>query len=103
MPPDTEAFSNGTRPSGPYYPKTITHTFPMMKNRIAILLALISLPVLTKAQSPIGDGGTQLNFGAGLYSHGIPVYFGMDFGVHPDISLGFQTGLDLEFDYFTVA
>ncbi len=75
----------------------------MMKNRIAILLALISLPVLTKAQSPIGDGGTQLNFGAGLYSHGIPVYFGMDFGVHPDISLGFQTGLDLEFDYFTVA
>lgn len=30
-----------------------------------------------------------MNFGTGLSNYGIPLYFGMDFGVHPDISAGF--------------
>lgn len=73
-----------------------------MKKWIAIFL-LIGAPIIAMAQSPIGQGGKQVNFGVGLYSSGFPVYFGMDFGVHPDISLGFQVGLDLGFDYLTLA
>ena len=73
-----------------------------MKRKIAIFF-LVICPFFAAAQGPLGNGGKQINFGVGLYSSGIPVYFGMDFGVHPDISVGFQTGLDLEFDYFTAA
>jgi hypothetical protein len=42
------------------------------------------------AQSPIGDGGKQINVGTGFSTWGIPLYAGMDFGVHPDITVGFN-------------
>lgn len=42
------------------------------------------------AQSPVGQGEKQVNFGTGFSSFGIPLYFGMDFGVHPDITAGFN-------------
>lgn len=45
---------------------------------------------LTYAQSMLGKGGKQLNAGFGLSSWGLPVYVGMDFGVHQDISVGFE-------------
>lgn len=40
------------------------------------------------AQAPVGDGNTQINVGAGISNHGIPLYIGFDHGVHPDVSLG---------------
>ena len=40
------------------------------------------------AQSPIGKGESQLNAGLGLSSWGLPVYVGLDYGVHPDITVG---------------
>jgi hypothetical protein len=73
-----------------------------MKRILFIAVLILSTSTLF-AQSPIGKGGKQVNFGLGLYSNSIPVYFGMDFGVHEDITVGFQTGLDLEFDYFSLA
>jgi outer membrane immunogenic protein len=55
---------------------------------------LISMLVLAFnfaiAQSPVGNGGKQINFGTGFSSYGIPLYFGMDFGVHDDITVGFN-------------
>ncbi len=69
--------------------------------RIFVMLSLCTIATAVHAQSPIGKGGKQINFGLGLYSSSIPVYFGMDFGVHEDITVGFQTGLDLEFDYIS--
>lgn len=66
-------------------------------------MALIVAPVAAQAQSPIGQGGSQLNFGVGLYSSGFPIYLGMDWGVHPDITLGGQLGVDLAFDYLSIA
>lgn len=42
------------------------------------------------AQSPIAKGGAQLNAGVGLSSWGIPLYIGMDFGIHKDVTLGFE-------------
>jgi hypothetical protein len=53
-----------------------------------ILLSLFSLTA--NAQSPLGKGGKQINLGVGFSSFGIPVYGGMDFGVHEDITMGFQ-------------
>lgn len=40
------------------------------------------------AQAPPGKGGKQLNAGIGFSSWGVPVHVGLDFGVHPDITIG---------------
>ncbi len=40
------------------------------------------------AQYALNKGQAQLNAGFGLYSSGIPVYVGFDYGVHKDISIG---------------
>ncbi len=69
-----------------------------------ILLLLIACTTLTvaQAQSPIGKGGTQLNFGVGSYYGYLPMYVGLDFGVHPDITIGPQVGFDLYLDYIVL-
>lgn len=53
------------------------------------LLSLLLIGFGANAQSPVGASGKQINFGTGLSNYGIPLYFGMDFGVHPDITAGF--------------
>jgi hypothetical protein len=40
------------------------------------------------AQCPIQRGQAQFNAGVGLSSWGIPVYLGLDYGVHKDITVG---------------
>jgi hypothetical protein len=60
----------------------------MKKSFLLLVLAIATTGLI--AQSPIGKGGKQVNFGTGFSSYGIPVYFGMDFGVHPDITVGFN-------------
>lgn len=57
--------------------------------RMTFVLALSFLLTAASAQSPVGMGGKQANFGTGFSSWGIPLYFGMDFGVHQDITAGF--------------
>mgnify|MGYP000356734478 CR=1 FL=1 len=42
------------------------------------------------AQSPIGKGGQQLNFGIGFSDGGLPSYVSYDFGVHQDITVSPQ-------------
>lgn len=71
--------------------------------KIFVLFVFVVLGASAFAQSPIGANGKQFNFGVGLYGHGIPLYAGVDFGVHPDITVGPQIGLDLEFDYLSIA
>ncbi|MBU1011268.1 MAG: hypothetical protein KKD74_14125 [Bacteroidetes bacterium] len=63
----------------------------MKKPSILIVLMLACAGLF--AQSPVGVGEKQINFGAGFSSSGIPIYVGMDFGVHPDISVGFNASL----------
>ncbi|TNE53643.1 MAG: hypothetical protein EP338_10355 [Bacteroidetes bacterium] len=60
-----------------------------MKNLVIVSLVSLSACFIN-AQSMLGKGGKQVNAGVGLSSWGIPVYAGMDFGVHPDISVGFE-------------
>ncbi len=59
-----------------------------MKKIIGITALFLS--GFASAQSMLGKGGKQLNAGFGLSSWGLPVYVGMDFGVHEDISVGFE-------------
>jgi outer membrane immunogenic protein len=62
-----------------------------MKKKYVALLMLISLTSsILFSQGPIAKGQSQLNMGVGLSSWGVPVYVGMDFGVHKDVTLGFE-------------
>ncbi len=56
--------------------------------KIVSLLLFISIVTTAMAQNPLPIGRTQLNFGVGLSNWGIPVYIGLDYGVHKDISIG---------------
>lgn len=59
--------------------------------KLSIILLLSVITVLTvNAQSPLGKGNQQLNAGVGFSGWGIPLYVGVDFGVHKDITLGVE-------------
>lgn len=40
------------------------------------------------AQGTLGKGGKQFNAGLGFSNYGVPIYLGMDFGVHESITIG---------------
>lgn len=61
-----------------------------MKNLTVFCFALILSLTYSHAQAPLGKGGKQLNAGLGFSNWGIPIYAGLDFGVHPDITIGPQ-------------
>ena len=48
--------------------------------------------------APLSKGQKQLNFGLGLDSWGLPIYAGLDFAVHKDITIGPEVYLKLEYD-----
>jgi outer membrane immunogenic protein len=54
-----------------------------------IIFVYLLLTINMTAQNTI-KGKTQLNAGIGLSQYGLPVYLGLDFGIHPDISLGIE-------------
>jgi len=56
------------------------------KTFLITILFLITTTIFAKG--PIGEGQTQLNAGVGLSSWGIPVYVGLDYGIHQDITVG---------------
>ena len=45
-----------------------------------------------EGQNALPKGGMQINGGLGFSGNGIPVYGGMDFGVHQDMTVGFEVG-----------
>jgi outer membrane immunogenic protein len=61
-----------------------------MKKYIIILLFSFIYAQEANSQSPIKYGEHQLNAGVGFSGWGVPVYFGLDFGVGHDISLGLE-------------
>ena len=58
-----------------------------MKKQLSTILFLL-LGTFVFAQAPVKKGESQLNAGIGLSSWGVPVYLGLDYGVHPDITVG---------------
>ena len=61
----------------------------MKKLNLIILFAAITFFTVS-AQSFTNRGKTQLNAGIGFSGWGIPVYVGLDFDVHHDITLGLE-------------
>jgi len=51
-------------------------------------LILLGFSNIINAQAPVAVRQTQLNAGVGLSSWGVPVYIGLDFVVHPDVTIG---------------
>jgi len=71
--------------------------------RVALTLLIMAVAIIASAQSPIGKGGQQLNFGFG-FGTDFPIYASYDFGVHDDITVAPRVALDLNgFDWLTIA
>src|SRR5436190_17689031 len=49
---------------------------------------LLSIAQLSFGQYALPKGNAQFNAGLGFSSWGLPVYIGLDYGVHKDISIG---------------
>ncbi len=57
--------------------------------KINFLILLIAFGVTTSfAQGTLGKGGKQLNAGVGFSNFGVPIYVGLDFGVHESVTIG---------------
>jgi len=56
--------------------------------KLYFLAAALLLLNITKAQCPINKGQAQFNGGFGFSSWGLPVYLGLDYGVHKDVTVG---------------
>jgi hypothetical protein len=73
-----------------------------MKKLLLTLSAVALLIGISFAQNPIPKGARQINAGFGLGESSVPVYFGMDFGIGNDFSLGFETSYRDRADYYNV-
>ena len=72
--------------------------------RITIVLAALMFSGLIFAQgaAPLSKGEKEMNFGLGFGS-GIPAYWGMEWAVHNDITVGGVAAINLSgFDYMTL-
>ena len=49
--------------------------------KIILLFAFGFISTGIFAQAPLEEGGVQLNAGLGLSGWGVPVYFGLDYGI----------------------
>lgn len=56
------------------------------KNIVLAAVGLVSFGAL--AQGALEKGGLQLNAGVGTSGWGTPVYVGLDYGIHEDITMG---------------
>jgi hypothetical protein len=75
--------------------------YTAMRN-FKMLFAFVLLTNFAFAQSPLEEGGTQLNAGVGASGWGIPVYIGLDYGIGHDFTLGGQVsfrGDDYDYNY----
>jgi outer membrane immunogenic protein len=74
-----------------YYLHSIKSKSIKMK-KLYIILLLSALTFFTvSAQNPPEPGGVQFNAGTGFSNWGIPLYIGLDFRVHPLISIGIES------------
>jgi hypothetical protein len=72
-----------------YLLRIIFSKLTKMKKIITIVLLSFVTFLVVKSQNP-QDKRNQLNAGIGLSEWGIPVYVGLDFGIHKDLSFGIE-------------
>ncbi len=69
----------------------------------AFALLISGMSFAQEGEAPLAKGDKQLNFGVGLAYSTFPIYVGMDFAVHNDITVGGQIGLDMAyFDWISL-
>lgn len=68
-----------------------------MKNFI-LLATMMFLTIGVFAQSPLEVDRVQLNVGVGVTGWGVPVYFGLDYGIAKDFTLGGQISFQTDND-----
>ena len=56
--------------------------------KVFLLVTTVLFFSFSNAQNPLAKGQFQLNAGTGFSEWGIPVYVGLDYGIHKDISIG---------------
>ena len=56
--------------------------------KILFTIGLTVMSILAFSQAPLSKGEKQLNFGIGASDNGLPVYVGMDFSIHNDVTVG---------------
>jgi hypothetical protein len=59
-----------------------------MKKLYPLLIMLVMATTTTSAQNPVATGQSQINAGVGFSGWGIPLYVGLDYGIHKDITIG---------------
>ncbi len=63
----------------------------MLKKSIVVILVLVTGVINAQSfRAPLSKGEKQLNMGLGFNSHGVPVYGGVDFAVHDEVTIGPQ-------------
>ncbi|MCB5262416.1 MAG: porin family protein [Candidatus Cloacimonetes bacterium] len=58
----------------------------MKKTLLTVVLFIAVVAIF--AQNPVAKSQAQINAGVGLSSWGIPVYLGLDYGIHKDVTMG---------------
>ncbi len=58
--------------------------------KTSLFFLLLFAASIAFSQSPVGNGGKQINAGTGFSTYGLPLYVGLDYGVHEDITVGFN-------------
>lgn len=74
--------------------------------KFTLLLIFVAAGIFASAQgtAPLSKGEQQMNFGISFDGQGIPLYFGMDWAVHNDITVGGMAAFNLDgFDYLNLA
>lgn len=61
-----------------------------MKKLTTIILFIMIAGYSSFGQSPLSKGKIQFNLGAGISGWGFPLYAGMDYGIHEDITIGVE-------------
>ncbi len=56
--------------------------------KLLLTLGLSIMTFVVFSQAPLSKGEKQLNFGLGASDKGLPVYVGMDFSIHNDVTVG---------------
>ena len=68
--------------------------------KLFLAIILLSFFGLTYGQNMLPIGKSQVNFGIGASGWGVPVYIGIDYGIHKDITIGGQLSYSSYRDYW---
>jgi len=68
--------------------------------KILLLILVAGIFSTAFSQAPLNKGQKQLNMGLGMSGNGLPAYIGMEWAVHPDVTLGGELAFNMDgFDY----